>query len=114
MLQDTFRSRSVQRLSSTALKCADEISRALKNWPQVGVRMGLHTGPIYHVQDINANFNIVGGGINTAQRVMDCGDAGHILASKAIADVLKQVDGYSELVHDLGECTVKHGELICL
>ncbi|PYT05304.1 MAG: hypothetical protein DMF60_12425 [Acidobacteria bacterium] len=98
----------------TPVKCADEISRALKNWPQVGVRMGLHTGPIYHVQDINANFNIVGGGINTAQRVMDCGDAGHILASKAIADVLKQVDGYSELVHDLGDCEVKHGELICL
>ncbi len=98
----------------TPVKCAEEISHALKGQPQIGVRMGIHTGPVYHVKDINTNFNIVGGGINTAQRVMDSGDAGHILASKAIADVLKQLGGYSELVHDLGEREVKHGELVHL
>lgn len=96
----------------TPLKCAKEITLALKNQPQIGMRMGLHSGPVYRVTDINANLNIVGGGINIAQRVMDCGDAGHIIVSKAIADVLKQLDGYAELVHDLGECEVKHGERI--
>lgn len=97
---------------ASAVRCAQEISLALKG--QIDVRMGIHTGPVYHVTDINDQFNIVGGGINVAQRVMDCGDAGHILVSKATADVLKQLDGCCDLIHELGEYEVKHGERIQL
>jgi tetratricopeptide (TPR) repeat protein len=71
--------------------------------------MGVHSGPVYRRADINANLNAAGGGINLAQRVMDCGDAGHILVSKAAADVLRQVGSWKESLHDLGEVEVKHG-----
>jgi eukaryotic-like serine/threonine-protein kinase len=89
--------------------CAVEISRALKDHGDLGLRMGLHTGPVQRVQDVNANRNVSGGGINTAQRVMDCGDAGHILMSKSVADVLGQMSSWTEKLHDLGEAEVKHG-----
>ena len=72
-------------------RCALEVSRALRNNSETNLRMGIHTGPVYRVADINANRNVAGGGINIAQRVMDCGDSGHILVSKAVADVLAQV-----------------------
>ena len=71
--------------------------------------MGIHTGPVYRVADINANRNVAGGGINLAQRVMDCGDGGHILVSKAAADVLEQTSIWAARLHDLGEAEVKHG-----
>jgi eukaryotic-like serine/threonine-protein kinase len=89
--------------------CALEISRALKDHTDLSLRIGLHTGPVQRVQDINANRNVSGGGINTAQRVMDCGDAGHILVSKSVADVLGQMSSWSDKLHDLGEAEVKHG-----
>jgi hypothetical protein len=76
--------------------------------------MGIHTGPVYRVEDINANLNVAGGGINLAQRVMDCGDADHILISKALADTLLQVGAWKNLVHALGEASVKHGVRIHL
>src|SRR6476646_3947284 len=72
-------------------RCALEISRVLKEHPDLSLRMGLHTGPVQRLQDVNASRNVAGGGINTAQRVMDCGDAGHILVSKSVADVLAQM-----------------------
>ncbi len=91
------------------IRCALEVSRALRQQPDIPLRMGIHTGPVYRIADINANRNVAGGGINIAQRVMDCGDAGHILASGAVADVLGQVTTWTDVLHDLGEAEVKHG-----
>ena len=92
--------------------CALELSRALRERPVVALRMGVHSGPVYPHMDIRVNKNVVGGGINIAQRVMDCGDAGHILMSKAVADVLNQIGGWTESLHDLGEIEVKHGSRV--
>jgi adenylate cyclase len=89
--------------------CAMEIARALKNHPEVRVRMGVHSGPINQVTDVNDRVNIAGVGINFAQRVMDCGDAGHILLSKRVADDLAQDRLWQPLLHELGEIEVKHG-----
>jgi serine/threonine protein kinase len=91
------------------VRCALELHRILRRWPEVKLRMGIHTGPVYRVEDINAARNVAGGGINMAQRVMDCGDAGHILISKTVADVLEQVSTWNTALHDLGEAEVKHG-----
>ena len=76
------------------------------------MRMGVHTGPVYRLADINFNSNVAGGGINIAQRVMNCGDAGHILVSAAVADVLREVGNWNSSLHDLGEVEVKHGKRI--
>src|SRR2546430_5130669 len=89
--------------------CALEISKALKNHPDLRVRMGIHSGPVNEVTDLNEQANIAGAGINMAQRVMDCGDAGHILLSKRVADDLEQYGRWRPLLHDLGICEVKHG-----
>jgi len=89
--------------------CALEISKALKNYPDLRVRMGVHSGPVREVMDLNEQANIAGAGINMAQRVMDCGDAGHILLSKRVADDLEQYGRWRPLLHDLGICEVKHG-----
>ncbi len=89
--------------------CALELHRILRRWPEIRLRMGIHTGPVYRVEDINAARNVAGGGINIAQRVMDCGDGGHILISKSVADVLDQVSTWKAALHDLGEAEVKHG-----
>ena len=90
-------------------RCALEVSRYLRGDPEIKLRMGIHTGPVYRVTDINANRNVAGGGINIAQRVMDCGDAGHILVSSSVAEVLSQVSTWKNALHDLGEAEVKHG-----
>jgi eukaryotic-like serine/threonine-protein kinase len=90
-------------------QCALEVARGLKSKPHLKLRMGIHSGPVYRVADLNANANLAGGGINMAQRVMDCGDAGHILVSKSVADVLLQLSQWSSCLTDFGECTVKHG-----
>jgi eukaryotic-like serine/threonine-protein kinase len=95
--------------AEASARCAFEVSRALKSHPEIPLRMGLHSGPVYRVKDINANQNVAGGGINIAQRVMDCGDAGHILASQSVADVLGQLSSWKDYLHDLGEAEVKHG-----
>jgi tetratricopeptide (TPR) repeat protein/class 3 adenylate cyclase len=89
-------------------RCAIDVSRSLRNQPEVKLRMGIHAGHVYRVADINANRNVAGGGINIAQRVMDCGDAGHILLSKAASDLLAEIKGWEPLLHDLGETEVKH------
>src|SRR3954465_1670840 len=89
--------------------CALEISKALKNHPELHVRMGIHSGPVNEVTDLNEQANIAGAGINIAQRVMDCGDAGHILLSKRVADDLKQYPQWRSHLVELGECEVKHG-----
>lgn len=91
------------------VRCALEVSLALRGYPEMKVRMGVHSGPVYRVSDINTNQNLAGGGINIAQRVMDCGDAGHILISRTVADVLDQLSGWKEKLHDLGKAEVKHG-----
>ncbi|HWY39433.1 MAG TPA: tetratricopeptide repeat protein, partial [Chthoniobacterales bacterium] len=90
--------------------CAVEISRALRNHPDLRVRMGIHSGPVNEVTDLNEQANIAGAGINVAQRVMDCGDAGHILVSKHVAEDLEQYDQWQPYLHDLGECEIKHGD----
>jgi len=89
--------------------CALEISRALKTHPELQVRMGIHSGPVNEVADLNEQVNMAGAGVNVAQRVMDCGDAGHILLSKHTAEDLGQYRQWQAQLHDLGECAVKHG-----
>lgn len=96
------------------VRCAVELSSSLRTHPEIRLRMGIHTGPVYRVNDINTNANVAGGGVNLAQRVMDCGDAGHILISNAVAEVLGQVSRWKDALHDLGDCEVKHGVRIHL
>src|SRR5437762_8638502 len=91
------------------VQCALEISKALKSHPELDVRMGIHSGPVSGLVDVNDRSNIAGAGINIAQRVMDCGDAGHILLSRHIAEDLEQYRQWQPCLHDLGECEVKHG-----
>jgi len=90
-------------------QCAVEISRALKEHPRLQVRMGIHSGPVSGVVDVNERANLTGAGINMAKRVMDCGDAGHILLSKHVAEDLEEYEGWRPLLHDLGSCEAKHG-----
>src|SRR5262249_3262696 len=89
--------------------CALEISKSLKAHPELRVRMGIHSGPVNEVTDLNEQMNVAGAGINIAQRVMDCGDAGHILLSKHTPEDLGHYRQWQLQLHDLGECEVKHG-----
>jgi TolB-like protein/cytochrome c-type biogenesis protein CcmH/NrfG/class 3 adenylate cyclase len=95
-------------------RCALEISQALKEHPSLRVRMGIHSGPVNEVADVNERANIAGAGINIAQRVMDCGDAGHILLSKHVAEDLQHYPEWRSYLHDVGQCEVKHGETISI
>jgi TolB-like protein/class 3 adenylate cyclase/Tfp pilus assembly protein PilF len=90
-------------------QCAVEISRALKEHPRLHLRMGIHSGPVSGVVDVTERANLTGAGINMAKRVMDCGDAGHILLSKHIAEDLEEYEQWRPLLHDLGTCEMKHG-----
>src|SRR5437016_9556735 len=90
-------------------QCAVEVSRILKEHPRLQLRMGVHSGPVSGVIDVNDHANLAGAGLNTAQRVMDCGDAGHILLSKHVAEDLEEYQRWRPLLHDLGSCEVKHG-----
>src|ERR1700756_2152498 len=92
--------------------CALEISKALKSHPELKVRMGIHSGPVNEITDLNEQSNIAGAGINIAQRVMDCGDAGHILLSRHVADDLEQYPQWRPYLNELGECELKHG--VCI
>ena len=91
------------------VRCAMELSRALKDHRRLRVRMGVHSGPVSGVVDVTGRTNLAGAGLNLAQRVMNCGDAGHILLSKHVAEDLVEYDEWRPLLHDLGECEVKHG-----
>src|SRR5436305_11453505 len=91
------------------VECALEISRALKEHSKLQLRMGAHSGPVSGVVDVNERANLAGAGLNMAQRVMDCGDAGHILLSKRVAEDLEEYEQWRPLLHDLGTCEVKHG-----
>src|SRR5206468_2403649 len=91
------------------VRCALEISRALQHHPRIRLRMGVHSGPINRITDVNDKTNFAGSGINVAQRVLDCGDAGHILLSAHVAEDLAQYRHWQPCLHDLGECEVKHG-----
>ena len=95
-------------------ECALEISHALRAQPSLPVRMGIHSGPVHHVKDANERENVAGVGINIAQRVMDCGDAGHILVSKRVADDLAQQRRWQPYLHELGDVEVKHGVIVSL
>src|ERR1700726_3002011 len=90
-------------------QCAVEIGRALKEHPRLQLRMGVHSGPVSGVIDVNGHANLAGAGLNIAQRVMNCGDAGHILVSKHVAEDLEEYEQWRPLLHDLGACEVKHG-----
>jgi TolB-like protein/class 3 adenylate cyclase/Tfp pilus assembly protein PilF len=94
------------------VECALQISQALRAQPSLPVRMGVHSGPVHHVADVNQRENIAGAGINIAQRVMDCGDAGHILLSKRVADDLAQYRRWQPYLHELGDFEVKHGVVV--
>src|SRR5437870_6964774 len=91
------------------VRCAMELSRALKDHPRLRLRMGIHSGPVSGVVDVTGRTNLAGAGLNLAQRVMNCGDAGHILVSKHVAEDLEEYDEWRPLLHELGECEVKHG-----
>ena len=91
------------------VRCAVEIATALKDSSDFGLRMGIHSGPVNKIVDVNDRSNLAGGGINIAQRVMDCGDAGHILLSKRVAEDLEQHSKWRPYLQDFGECEVKHG-----
>src|SRR5205823_1452341 len=91
------------------VRCAVELSRALKDHRRLRVRMGIHSGPVSGVVDVTGRTNLAGAGLNLARRVMDCGDAGHILLSKHLAEDLAEVEEWRPLLHDLGTCEVKHG-----
>jgi class 3 adenylate cyclase len=95
-------------------ECALEVSRALRAQPSLPVRMGIHSGPVQYVRDANTRENISGVGINVARRVMDCGDAGHILVSKRFAGDLGQHRRWQPYLHDLGDVEVKHGVVVSL
>jgi len=100
----------VFRTSAEApVMCAVEVSKALKNHPELRVRMGIHSGPVNEVTDLNEQANIAGAGINIAQRVMDCGDAGHILLSRHVAEDLEHYPRWQPFLHRLGDCESKHG-----
>src|SRR4029077_3474492 len=91
------------------VQCALEVSRVLKNHPRLRLRLGVHSGPVDQAKDVNERSNVAGAGINIAQRVMNCGDAGHILVSKRVADDLAQDSLWQPHLHELGEIEVKHG-----
>ena len=96
------------------VECALEISSAAREHPELKLRMGMHSGPVSGVVDVSGRSNIAGAGINIAQRVMDCGDAGHILVSKHVAEDLEQYGHWKRHLHDLGECEVKHGARVAV
>src|SRR6476646_4344293 len=96
------------------VECALQVSQKLRAQPSLPVRMGIHSGPVHHVADVNERENIAGAGINIAQRVMDCGDAGHILLSKHVAEDLQHYSEWRPYLHDVGECEVKHEEMISI
>src|SRR5256886_2644626 len=95
-------------------QCAIEISAFLKEHPRLQLRMGVHSGPVSGVIDVNGHANLAGAGLNMAQRVMDCGDAGHILVSKHVAEDLEEYEHWRPLLHDLGTCEVKHGMRVAI
>src|SRR6184192_1484534 len=95
-------------------RCAIEISGALKAHPRLQVRLGVHSGPVSGVIDVNGHANLAGAGLNMAQRVMNCGDAGHILVSKHVAEDLEEYEHWRPLLHDLGTCEVKHGMRVAI
>jgi len=97
------------RTPEEPVRCALEIAQKLKEYPNIQLRMGIHSGPVNPVRDVNDAVNVAGAGINTAQRVMDCADAGHILLSKHVADDLGHYRHWQPYLQDLGECEVKHG-----
>ncbi len=97
-----------------AARCAIEIARALRERPEIKLRMGIHCGPVSAVTDVNGHTNMAGGGVNMAQRVMNCGDAGHILLSQRVAEDLAQFREWHSSVHELGESEIKHGTRIRL
>ena len=94
--------------------CAMEINKALKSHPELHIRMGIHSGPVNEISDLNEQANLAGAGINIAHRVMNCGDAGHILLSRHVAEDLEEYPRWWAYLHDLGECEVKHGVRIGL
>src|SRR5438105_12371686 len=96
------------------VRCAIEINRLDREDPKIELRMGIHSGPVDRVADVNARTNIAGAGINTAQRVMDCGDSGHILLSQRVAEDLAQYANWQPHLHPLGEVEVKHGARVTL
>src|SRR6058998_3623759 len=91
------------------VSCALQVSKALRSQPELRVRMGIHSGPVSGITDVNGRAHVAGAGINMAQRVMDCGDAGHILLSKHVTEDLEQYPHWQPHLHELGECEVKHG-----
>src|ERR1700745_3519951 len=92
--------------------CALEIAKALKDHPELHVRMGIHSGPVNEIADLNEQANIAGAGINIAQRVMDCGDSGHILLSRHVAEDFEHYPRWQPYLHPLGDFEVKHGQVI--
>ena len=96
------------------VSCALQVNKALRSHPELRVRMGIHSGPVSGITDVNDRSNVAGAGINLAQRVMDCGDAGHILLSRRVAEDIEHYPRWRPYLHELGECEVKHGVRVSL
>jgi hypothetical protein len=95
------------------VECALEISRALKEQhSNLRLRMGVNSGPVSGVVDVNGRANVASAGINIAQRLMACYDAGHILLSRRVVEDLEQFKHWRPHLYHLGECEVKHGDKI--
>src|SRR5215471_13055542 len=91
------------------VRCAIEVNRAAKDHPRLRLRMGIHSGPVSGVIDVTERTNLAGAGLNLAQRVMNCGDASHILLSRHVAEDLSEFEEWRPFLHELGPCEVKHG-----
>ena len=96
-------------MTDAPVRCALQLSEAIRQSPRLQLRMGIHSGPVDQLADVNERSNVAGSGINTAQRVMACGDAGHILLSRRVADDLAQYGRWQPDLHDLGKVETKHG-----
>jgi class 3 adenylate cyclase len=97
---------------SLAAECAVQIAKILENNSVLSLRMGIHQGTVYRMKDINGSEDVSGSGINMAQRVMDCGNAGHILVSASVAEALKGTMDWHQFVHAVGLRKIKHGDSI--
>jgi TolB-like protein/class 3 adenylate cyclase/Tfp pilus assembly protein PilF len=96
------------------IECAIEIVSAIKSNPRLPLRIGIHSGPVNQIIDVNDRSNVAGAGVDTAQRVMDCGDTGHILLTKRVADDLAPLLRWNPHLHELREYEVKHGRKVSL
>ena len=100
--------------ADAAVRCAMQISTGWRTYPELKLRMGIHTGPVNRMTEANDRIGVAGPGVNVARRVTDCGDTGHILLSRHAVERLSDRSHWQPYLHDLGECEVTNGEVIAV